>query len=525
VPASPELRWSIALWAVAAGICAVIAWRSRRRRVEPISRNLPVAAAATLAALFVLGVQAARMMIFQQGTFADRSGVDPRTGEVLANARLTSAGIHDMRGSIRDSAGSEIAWSEDRSSYVQRRYVDVEVAHVAGFFSPLLYGAEGIELAADEALSRGMPRGVRDQILAALDLDTAGRENVELTIRSALQREAQELLGTMTGAAVVMEVSTGAVVALASNPVVDPSRLAAVTPEGIADAREYWTRLQEDDRNPLVRRSTLGRYTPGSIFKVVTAAAAIDSGVATPGTVYRDDGVLTVDGHTIVEANRPDDSIVDWTLTEGLAYSLNVVFAQVGLDLGAGRLTSYAEAFGFGSDIPFEFPVAQSQVASSDGFLAEPAALADTAFGQGELLVTPVHMAMLAGCIANRGELMRPFTIRRYLAQDGTTLETVKPEVWRRPVSPATAEAVAEMMVVAVESGYSGGAFVPGVRIGGKTGTAEVGELAPHGWFIGFGGEPDATYAVAVVLEHGGSGAAAPSTIGGSLLRAALSGD
>ena len=105
-----------------------------------------------------------------------------------------------------------------------------------------------------------------------------------------------------------------------------------------------------------MRRSTLGLYTPGSIFKVITAAAAIDSGIADPGTIYVDDGVFTVDGHTIIEANRPDDTITEWTLTEGLAYSLNVVFAQIGLQLGQERLTHYAEAFGFGTSPPFEYP-------------------------------------------------------------------------------------------------------------------------------------------------------------------------
>jgi peptidoglycan glycosyltransferase len=278
----------------------------------------------------------------------------------------------------------------------------------------------------------------------------------------------------------------------------------------------------DDDRQPLLRRSTLGLYTPGSTFKVITAAAAIDSGLATPESVYEDDGVFTVDGHTLIGQNRPDDSVTQWSLTDGLAYSLNIVFAQVGLELGAKTLTEYAEAFGFGEPAPFDIPVMESQLASTNSFLESRPALVDTAFGQGELLTTPLHMAMVAAAIANNGVMMQPYLIDQYLDVDGKILETRSPEEWRQPVQPDTAGQVAQMMVVSVETGYAGGAYVPGLTIGGKTGTAETGEGDPHAWFMGFGGSPEPVYAVSVVLEHGGSGSGMPSAIGGSLLSLAL---
>jgi peptidoglycan glycosyltransferase len=427
-----------------------------------------------------------------------------------------------MRGSILDASGREIAWSEDTGAIVQRRYVAADIAHVAGFFSPVLYGKEGIELSADEALSEGVSRSLGDHVIDALSIGERGREDVQLTIRAEVQQEAQNLLEGHTGAAVVADVATGAVIALASNPVVDPARLAVVDPQDIEEATAYWTSLMDDERNPLVRRSTLGLYTPGSTFKVVTAAAAIDAGIATPESIYEDDGVFTVDGHTLIGVNRPDDTITEWSLTEALSFSLNIVFAQVGLELGAQTLIDYAEAFGLGESVPFDIPVAGSQVASSADFLDSRPALADTAFGQGELLATPLHMAMVAAGIANGGVMMRPYLIDRYLDQDGNVLETRSPQVWKRPVQTATAEQVAQMMVVAVEQGSSGGAYVPGLTIGGKTGTAETGDGDPHAWFIGFGGFPDPVYAVSVVLEHGGSGGGVPSAIGGTLLNLAL---
>lgn len=518
-----EMQWTALLWCSALVIVLLFAWRQRRRRVEPISRNLPVVAAGMIATLFVLAVQASRIQVFQQKTYANRTGVDPSTGEVTANTRLIVSDMRDQRGSILDANDIEIAWSEDRDSYVQRRYGSPGVSHVAGYFSPMLYGKDGIELEADDALRTGTRRGVGEQLAGALGIASEAPESVQLTILASLQTEAQRLLAERIGAIVAMDVQTGAVLALASYPVVDPGPLAAIEEDDVAAARNYWESLLADSRRPLLRRSTLGLYTPGSIFKVVTAAAAIDSGIANPGTVYVDDGVFTVDGHTIVEANRPDDTVTEWTLTEALAYSLNVVFAQVGLELGAEQLTRYAEAFGFGSVPEFEYPVARSQVASSDDFLSQSAAVADTAFGQGELQTTAVHMALLAQAIANGGMMMQPYMIDRYLDEDGDTRHRVEPSGWRRSVRPETASAVEEMMVVAVESGYASGAWVPGLRIGGKTGTAEVSDGEPHAWFIGFGGIEQPTMAVAVVLEHGGSGGAVASTLGGALLQAGLS--
>jgi peptidoglycan glycosyltransferase len=261
--------------------------------------------------------------------------------------------------------------------------------------------------------------------------------------------------------------------------------------------------IEAPDR-PLVLCATDGLYTPGSTFKVVTAAAAIDSGAAEPDDVYEDNGSLNVDGHVITEANRPDDNIDQWTLREGLAFSLNVVFAQVGLQLGPERLWDYAGDFGFGAAVPFDLPVAKGQIASSRKFLSTNPAVADTAFGQGQLQVTPLQMALVAAGIANGGEIMRPYLIAR-TKEGKSTRETTKPKVWRRVVSTSTANQVRDLMINVVTSGYGGGAAISGLTVGGKTGTAEVGDgKEPHSWFIGFAGESEPKYAVAVLLEHGG---------------------
>jgi peptidoglycan glycosyltransferase len=254
-----------------------------------------------------------------------------------------------------------------------------------------------------------------------------------------------------------------------------------------------------------VQRATSGLYPPGSTFKVVTAAAAIETGVAAPDTMYEDAGELTVAGHRLIEQNRPNPEQAAWTLREALAWSLNVVFAQVGLQLGGEALANAARGWGW-----------------DDGIVA----VLETAFGQGELQATPLQMALVAAGIAHDGEIMRPYLISRLADADGATLRETGPARWRRGVGAEAARQTAGMMVAAVESGALGTAYVPGFTIGGKTGTAETGRGDPHAWFIGFIGLPGEAprYAVAVLLEAGGGGGQVALPIGRDLLVAAMAG-
>jgi peptidoglycan glycosyltransferase len=281
-----------------------------------------------------------------------------------------------------------------------------------------------------------------------------------------------------------------------------------------------------DPRSPLVQRATSGLYPPGSTFKTVTAAAAINLGVAGPDTPYEDNGALTVSGHTLVEQNRPNDAQTTWSLREALSWSLNVVFAQVGLQLGGDALAAAARGWGWESDIPFDLPVAESRVSVTPGFLSDPVAVAETSFGQGELLATPLQMALLAAGLGNDGAIMRPYLVDSLADPDGGTVRKTTPSLWRQGTAPEAARQTAAMMVTAVEQGALGNAYVPGYTIGGKTGTAETGNGNPHAWFIGFIGRPGETprYAVAVILEAGGGGGQVALPIGRDLLVAAMGG-
>lgn len=186
-------------------------------------------------------------------------------------------------------------------------------------------------------------------------------------------------------------------------------------------------------------------------------------------------------------------------------------------------MREYGERFGFDEAVPFDLPVVESQLASTPEFLNEQAALAETAFGQGQLLATPLHMALIAASIANGGEMMLPYLVDHLTTQEGDPVRRTEPAVWRRAVSAEAAAQVESMMITAVETGVATGATIDGLTVGGKTGTAETGDdQDPHAWFIGFVGDPEPRYAVAVFLEHGGAGMAGSLVIGRDLMATAM---
>lgn len=504
-----DTRLIMILWA-AVGLVALGYGIRRRHRPPSIDRQISIVSAAMGAVLLMIGIQAARYAVFQQKAIASRVGVDPESEEVVANPRQTSNDLTTPRGAIFAADTTRIAWSEQTGSVYTRFYGDDALAPLAGFYSPLLYGKAGLESTWDAALTGAGGRSLLDRLAGSVGIADSGPLDLVLTVEPDLQREAAQLLDGYTGAAIVIDPATGAILAIVSSPAVDPVPLAAVNQAQVPSARRAWEALLGNPDRPLVRRATEGLYPPGSTFKVVTAAAGIESGIVEPDTVFEDNGSLEIDGHVIVEANRPDEAITQWTLTEGFAYSLNVVFAQVGLQVGRHELEERAEAFGIGASIPFDEPVSAGQIASDDAFLESPAALADTAFGQGELLVTPLHMALVASAVANDGPVMRPFLVASLRDQKGETVSTTQPRILYEAIDEQTAHIMQGLMVDAVEWGYAGAAMLPGYRVGGKTGTAESGNEIPHGWFIGFAGQEVAQVAVAVVLEHGGEGGATP---------------
>ncbi len=455
---------------------------------------------------------------------------------ILARAANPASGIVDIRrylderrterGRILLRDGTVIARDEVRSDGSRYRVYEGASAYLAGYYSPALFGAAGIEAAYDSVLSGQAALNWETWLDGVLHRPRRGND-VILTIDSRLQELGQTLLGDRSGGAIVLDADSGAVLALVTAPGYDPNRLSVpldASDAELENARRYLAELQADGRGPLLLRPIQGLYVPGSIFKTVTAAAAFEFGVAQPDTIYRDDGALVIDSRVIIEQNRPDPNRVSYTLKEGYGYSLNVVFAQLGLQLGAQRLEQMARSVGFGETIPFDLPVAPSQLARSPDFLVSQAGIAETAFGQGQLLVTPLQMALVATAVVRDGTIPQPYVVEEIRRPDGSTVERHRQTTWRRAFSDATARALRDLMVWSVEHGYAQGARIEGATVGGKTGTAEVGNQPPHAWFLGFAEHNGRRIVVAVVIEHGGSGAQVALPVGRALLEAALNG-
>lgn len=489
-------------------------------RLPTFNRSL-IRTSLVIASVFViLSAQLVRIQVANSDAIYHQTAIAP-DGETIGNPRLTDQTLAIQRGEMFDRNGVLIAGTEEENGRYLRYYPDPSTAAVAGYYSPLLYGASGLEASWNNELSGRSGNNPFTRVINDLLNRPQRGADLYLTLDVVLQQQAMGLLGGNPGSVVVMDSRTGEVLVLASNPTIDPNQLFTASPEQNGAATTYWESLLASPDAPLVSRATLGLFTPGSTFKSITAAIGIELGLIEPDEVFIDDGDMVIDGRVLVENNRPDDARSEWTVAEGLAWSLNVVFAQIGLRIGGDHLWRGAEEMGFGASIPFDLPVSRSQVATNRTFLNDPNALADTAFGQGELLVTPLFMCMVTGMIANAGEMMEPYLVQR-VVDEGTTTATIRPDTWRTPISEATANQVAAMMIDASINGTVRGAQVPGYTVGGKTGTAETGDGTAHSWFIGFIGDAEPRYAVAVVLEGGSGGLGNAVSIGRDMLQATI---
>ncbi|MFN8660421.1 MAG: penicillin-binding protein 2 [Thermomicrobiales bacterium] len=518
-----DAQWIALLWLSALPLSLAL-WPQLSPQMPQLNRATLRMVAIFLTVITLCAVQLLRIQVVMSDVISHRVGVDPETGAVVSNPLLADAALRVPRGAILDRNGEVLAESVVQDGVYARHYLTPDAADVTGYYSPLLYGATGLEASWDDELMGDAGANPVWQALQTLRGLPPQGNDLHLTLDAALQQEAHAALGSRPGAVVLLDAQTGAVLVLASNPTFDANALTALTDDDRAAAQSAWATLTTDPRNPLVQRATSGLYAPGSTFKTVTASAAIQRGIATADTIYEDAGSITIDGHTLVEANRPDDSVTEWSLRDAFSWSLNVVFAQIGLQVGGPALADAARSWGWESVIPFDLPSEPSRVSVTPGFLDSDLAVAETAFGQGELLVTPLQMALVAAGVANEGEVMRPYLVQSIRAPGGETLRTVSPQTWRRPLDREVAQQTAALMQNAVELGALGGAYVPGYAIGGKTGTAETAGEVPHAWFIGFIGLPGEAprYAVAVILEAGGGGGQVALPIGRDLLVAAM---
>lgn len=492
----------------------------------PLPSSLPtfnhtiVRSALMLTTVFmIISAQLVRVQVVSGDDIYYKTAIDPR-GEVISNPRLTSSKLESSRGKIYDRNGILLADTVREGETYYRTWPVPSAYPVVGYYSPLMYGATGLEATYQQHLSgEAGNNSIERTIRNLLRMPQSGAD-LHLTLDAELQSSAMNMLDHSTGAVVVLDIQTGETLVLASNPTYDPNML--FTTGNDVDAAAYWDTLLNDPKAPLVTRANIGLYTPGSTFKTVTAGIAIEEGYAEPDSVYEDDGQINIDGRILPEFNRPDETRDQWTLGEGIAWSLNVVFAQIGMQVGGQTFWEYAPRFGFGDEIPYDVPVAEGQIANSREALSDKNMVADTGFGQGQIQTTPLHLAMIAAVWANDGKMMEPYLVDTISDPDGEMTEGSSPSVWKTPVSAETAQQVERTMVNAVEAGSVQDARVGGYVVGGKTGTAETGDGEAHSLFIGFIGEPEPRYAIAVVLEGGYGGLNSAVAIGRDILVAAI---
>jgi penicillin-binding protein A len=401
-------------------------------------------------------------------------------------------------------------------SFYFRRYPSHGLAAQTIGYSTSAFSQTGLELSLNDFLT-GSTTNLSNAIQRTLDRIGGGTvhgDNVTLTLNAGAQALAQQLLGNRCGAVVAMNPHTGAIYVMASSPTYDPNLIDK--PGGYAKVLN--TKGACGDSSALLNRATYGLFTPGSTFKMVTAAAALDSGAMTPSTGFDDPGYCTEYGKQVKNALNPDQTAESYghvTLAQGFEHSINSVFCNVGKQIGAKTILDYARKFGFYATPPLETPANQRVPSglyqnNKLWFPKDPATQVDPGrlgFGQERMQVTPLQMLLVAATIANRGVVPRPYIVDRVVGHNGSVISRTRATTLGRAIKPETASELTQMMVSVVQGGTGTHAQIPGIQVAGKTGTAETGINHVYtAWFVCFAPADNPQVAVAVVLEKQANG-------------------
>lgn len=452
-----------------------------------------------------VGLVAAFLAVFFQLNYLQIFAAESITAN-SANVRRLLAEYSIKRGDILTQDGVVIARSEDTGGRLRYRRIYPEgelYGHITGYYS-FLYGTDRIEAAYNDALlgDSGVlsMQDIEDRLF---DSGEQG-DDVQLTINSELQQLAQQQLAGQSGSVVALDPTTGEIKAMWSTPSYDPSPLAA---HKTGPAKAYYESLDPKTVDtPLLSKVTSRSYPPGSTFKVVTAAAALESGRYQRDSTFPDPDKIDLprtdlDLTNFTKTSCTGQSEID--LFTAMRVSCDTTFALIGLEIH-DEILEMSEAMGFNEQIPLDVGTQPSDFPRVEDD-AEPFR-AYAGIGQGDVAATPLQMALVASSVANRGNLMRPHLMKRVTDPSGDVVREFEPETMSTPMSPTTAATLKEMMVSVVQEGTGTSAQIPGVEVAGKTGTAQSVEGAsPHAWFIAFAPASNPQIAIAVLVENGGS--------------------
>ncbi|OSZ62113.1 penicillin-binding protein [Streptomyces pharetrae CZA14] len=473
-----------------------------------MTRHIRHAAVFCALLLTALLVNAARIQVFQAPAYDDNP----------ANRRQAIARYGQPRGDIL-VGGRPVTGSKDTAGRLryERTYSDGPLyAPVTGFASQV-YGSSFLEHTEDGILSGTDPMLAPFPLVGDLTRARSPGGDVATTLNAAAQRAAYAGLGARKGAVAALEPSTGRILALVSTPSYDPESLSG---NGVTVARS-WAQLNEDPSKPMLNRAAGQTYPPGSTFKVVTAAAALDAGVITDVDAPTDSPAPYTLPGTTTSLTNGSEGCEDAPLRVAFEWSCNTVFAKLGVDVGVADMAATAEAFGFNAtDLRIPYAVAPSTFDTT----VDKAQLALSSIGQYNTRATPLQMAMVAAAVANGGQVREPYLVERTTTAHGSTVAAAGPRPVRQAMHPSTAVRLRELMRNVVEDGTGTNAAIPGATVGGKTGTAQHGignSGTPYAWFVSWaqgGRSLEPRVAVAVVVEDAaadrgditGGGVAAP---------------
>ncbi len=445
--------------------------------------------------IFFLILVAMAKLVFMDRQEISSSAYNPRINYVDNSVK---------RGNIRDSNGDILAESIENAdgSYTRNYNRSRMAAHITGYSSK---GKTGVEAAENFELQK-VHNEVLQRINSILKKEPIQGNDVVLTVDMDIQSIAGNILGNKKGAIVVMEPSTGRILALQAYPDFDPNTVA-----------QNWEFLKDDEDSSLVNRATQGLYPPGSTFKVITALAALQYYNDWKDFTYECTGEAVFENKVIHCYNNRVHGTVD--MKKAIATSCNCYFAELGKRVGAENIRKKAEDFYFNENYPFVLAHSTSQVALQKK--SEENEIVETAIGQGKTLATPLHMAMIASAIANDGIMMKPYIVDHIQYYNGDISKTTVPEKLKQIISVEEADIITDMMISCVAEGTGTAAQIYGVDVAGKTGTAENATGSDHSWFIGFAPANDPKIAVAVMIENANQGGSA-TPIAGKVLQAAL---
>lgn len=445
------------------------------------------------------------------------------------NTRLVLSRITTKRGDLVSSDAVVLAHSQpttDSLKYLRVYPTGDLFGQLTGYFS-YTYGEEGAERTFDADLTGAdspfrLPHSLKD-----LTVKQDRSQTVTLTLSDKLQQVARGRLGTRKGAVVALDPTTGAILALWSNPSYDPGPLAVHDSNVV---RSYWEAEKSAPDQPLLAAGFRQRFFPGSTFKMVTASAVLDRSPDLATKAYPSLPALPLPNAGGAVLRNFGGEVCGGVLPDLFRVSCNSGFAAIGLDLGADKLSAEANGYGFNQAPPLDLPeVATSVFPPAGAFARDLPGLAKSAIGQQNVQAVPLQMALVAGAIANGGVMMKPHVLARVTDSQGRVVRTYDPAPWLTATSPQTAASMTQLMTSVVTSGTGTAAQIPGVVVAGKTGTAQTGNNTIHAWFVCFAPAAQPRVAVAVLVENqpeGGeaTGGVIAAPIAKAVLQAALQG-